>query len=353
MPRIFVLGAGQLGAMLHYSGLPLDIQVVPVGFDDKPIADLCESDLVTAEIERWPDTPVTRQLSCHPNFINAGIFAQMADRLSQKSTLNGLQIATSPWQGLQPDTDLSLLLDQLGTPCLLKRRTGGYDGRGQLWLDNSATDLADWRDQAIAEAKIAFDEEVSIIGVRSRSGEMLFFPLALNLHRDGILRATLVGLNRLKPLQSRAETMLGKLMQHLDYCGVMAMELFRVGDELLVNEVAPRVHNSGHWSLSGASVSQFEWHLRATAGLPLAAAHTKGASLMLNLIGNQRNDAWLSIAGVELWWYGKSVRPGRKLGHLNICGPGLADLAAPVTALRPHLPDDYQSVLDWVAARIS
>ena len=353
MSRIFVLGAGQLGAMLHYSGLPLNLQVVPVDFDAEPIADLADSDLVTAEIERWPDTPVTQQLAAHPNFINAKVFGLMADRLSQKATLDELQIATSPWQPLERDTDIATLLDQLGSPCLLKRRTGGYDGRGQLWLDSAATDLSDWQGAAIAEQKISFDEEVSIVGVRSASGETHFYPLALNLHQEGILRASLVGLKRLQTLQAEAEAMLGRLMNHLGYCGVMAMELFRVGDQLLVNEVAPRVHNSGHWSLSGSSVSQFEWHLRATAGLPLAPAQLKGASLMINLIGIERNDGWLSVPAVELWWYGKSVRPGRKLGHLNACSPQPADLATQVQGLRPLLADDYQSVFDWVEKRIS
>lgn len=353
MPRLFVLGAGQLGAMLHYSGLPLDVEVCPVPFDAPLIPDLDETDRVTAEIERWPETEVTRQLSSHCRFLNRDVFGLMADRLTQKSTLDELGIATSPWQPLTSQSDVSQMLTSLGSPFLLKRRTGGYDGRGQLWVQDDSTDLSEWRDQAIAEQKIPFDEEVSIVGVRSDSGEMYFYPLSLNLHLDGILRASLVGLDRLKRLQKEAEQMLGTLMQHLDYCGVMAMELFRLGDHLLVNEVAPRVHNSGHWSLGGASVSQFEWHVRASCGLPLAPAKLKGTTLMLNLIGTEKNPSWYAVPGSEVWWYGKSVRPGRKLGHINVCLPKTSELQKAVQDFRPLLTDDYQSVLDWLENEIS
>lgn len=206
---------------------------------------------------------------------------------------------------------------------------------------------------AIAEKKIAFEEEISIIGVRGAAGQMFFYPLALNLHQDGILMASIGGLERLSPLQQQAENMLGRLMEGLNYVGVMAMELFRIGDKLMVNEVAPRVHNSGHWTLSGSSISQFDWHLRAVADLPLTPALTKGVTLMVNLIGTPRNDEWIAIPGIEMWWYGKSVRPGRKLGHLNICHSNTGFLLEAASELRAHLPDNYQPVIDWVLRELS
>ena len=154
---------------------------------------------------------------------------------------------------------------------LLKRRTGGYDGRGQHWLKQSQTTEipADWRNEAIAEQAINFDEEVSLVGCRTADGQCHFYPLALNLHQDGILMASISPLARLDHLQQQAQAILAKIMAALEYVGVMAMECFRVGDRLLVNELAPRVHNSGHWTQAGCHISQFELHLRALARLPV------------------------------------------------------------------------------------
>lgn len=355
MSKLWILGAGQLGAMLQHAAQPLNIQVQPVPFEQTPAPQLAADDRVSAEIEQWPDTPATRALAEHPHFVNRTVFPRLADRLTQKQLLDELAIPTSPWRVVDEQCQAKALYQQLGKAVLLKRRTGGYDGRGQHWLQQARQDEipTDWLGQAIAEQKIPFTEEVSLIGVRNRQGELYFYPLTLNLHVDGILMASVAPLARLAGLQPQAEAMLGNLLTSLDYVGVMAMECFRVGDQLLVNELAPRVHNSGHWTQAGASISQFEYHVRAVCEQPLTAATIKGQTVMLNLIGVAQDPRWLSIPGSELFWYGKQVRPGRKVGHLNLCAPAGQSLQPALTRLKPLFPQPYPQVFDWLAQQLT
>jgi len=351
MTRIWVLGAGQLGAMLQHAGQPLALDVRPVDIDSAQLPILSANDWVTAEREQWPDTAVTQLLSQHPRFINASVFSTLADRFTQKQLLDQLNLATAPWQAFNADTDLTALHAQFGERVLLKRRRGGYDGRGQYWLQQkSAEDVAHtaaWRDHAIAEARIAFDEEVSLIGARDADGNMIFYPLTLNLHVDGILMASIAPLPRLTNLQSQAENMLSHLLTHLNYVGVMAMECFRVGEHLLINELAPRVHNSGHWTQAGSSLNQFEAHLRAISNLPLTTPAIKSLTVMINLIGIERNNEWLHIPGAELYWYNKAVRAGRKVGHINLCANHITELTDQLNQLHQVLPKQYATVIEW------
>ena len=351
--KVWVLGAGQLGAMMKHAGIPLCVDVEPVAFD-APMVDLQDDDAVTAEIELWPQSDVTDQLSAHPHFLNKTVFPRIADRLTQKQLLDDLSIDTAPWRNVETTTQAAELYTALGDTVLLKRRTGGYDGRGQYWLKSAeGTEVpSDFAGQCIAEQKIPFDEEVSIVGVRDKEGNLFFYPLTLNLHVNGILMASVSPLSRLSHLQAKAESMLGKLLTSLDYVGVMAMECFRVGDDLMVNELAPRVHNSGHWTQSGASISQFEYHVRAVAGLPLAPAVIKAQSVMINLIGTVRNDDWLSVPGAQLYWYGKEVREGRKLGHINFSNNDAAALVDSLNILKAQLPEPYPDVIEWVNSHL-
>ena len=350
MKKVWVLGAGQLGAMLRHAGMPLDIDVTPVALDSQQAPAVSSDDIIAPEIEHWPDSPATRALASHPNFVNRPVFGRLADRLSQKTLMDTLGLATAPWLPVEAATTSDELYRTISDRVLLKRRIGGYDGKGQHWLRQSEQgDIpADWRGAAIAESAIDFDEEVSLVGMRDRSGQSSFYPLALNLHTSGILAASIAPLARLAPLQAQAESKLGALLDELDYVGVMAMECFRVGDRLLINELAPRVHNSGHWTQAGASVSQFESHLRAICNLPLVTPATRGITVMINLLGIERDDRWLAIPEAELYWYGKEVRPGRKLGHLNLCAPSTAAMQAALLRLQPLLPTSYIEVLDWV-----
>lgn len=348
--RVWVLGAGQLGAMLQTAGRPLNIDVRPVAIDDSQAPDLQPTDIVTAEREQWPESVATIALAKHARFINSNVFGRLADRKTQKALIDELGLATAPWAHLDQTTTAQELHEKFGERVLLKRRTGGYDGKGQHWLRQSqATEIpADWHEQAIAEQAINFEEEMSLVGARNAAGECVFYPLTLNLHVNGILLGSVAPLARLHHLQAQAEKMLGILLQHLNYVGVMAMECFRVDDRLMINELAPRVHNSGHWTQAGATINQFELHLRAITDLPLGKPSIKGQSVMVNLVGTERNDQWLAVSGTELVWYGKQVLPGRKVGHINLTHSDPAQLCQSLDALKPLLPEHYGEVLIWL-----
>ena len=347
--RVWVLGAGQLGAMLQHAGMPLALDVRPIDINESSAPLLADGDLVTAEREQWPETLVTHTLAQHPRFINKAVFGRLADRKTQKELIDSLGIATAPWRNVANDITANELRDQLGERVLLKRRTGGYDGRGQHWLRTDDDQVPeDWQGQAIAEQAINFDEEVSLVGVRNAAGEKVFYPLTLNLHLNGILYASVAPLARLQALQSQAEAMLGKILDALNYVGVMAMETFRVGDHLLINELAPRVHNSGHWTQAGASISQFEYHLRAVAGMATPEPQILGQNVMVNLIGTDYNPEWRALPCARTYWYGKEVRPGRKVGHINIVGTDLTQVRETLVLLGDQLPSDcYNTAIDW------
>jgi len=168
---------------------------------------------------------------------------------------------------------------------------------------------------------VPFSDEVSIIGCRDAKGNIRFYPPSLNLHVNGILKASIANTHLPERVITQAENKLSTVMNGLKYVGVMAMECFVVDYQLVVNELAPRVHNSGHWTQAGSSICQFESHIRAVTGLPIGKPAYNGPTLMLNLIGTELNPSWFEIEGAEITWYGKEVREGRKLGHINICSP--------------------------------
>lgn len=355
MKPVCVLGNGQLGRMLRQAGEPLGIAVYPVGIDAEPEAVPYQNSVITAEIERWPETALTRELATHGAFVNRDIFPRLADRLTQKQLLDQLGLATAPWQLLASAAEWPQVFAALGELAIVKRRVGGYDGRGQWRLrpGQEAELPADAYGECIVEQGINFSGEVSLVGARGHDGRSVFYPLTHNLHEDGILRAS-VELPQPNPaLQQQAEQMLAAILNELNYVGVMAMECFIVGDRLLINELAPRVHNSGHWTQNGASISQFELHLRAILGLPLPQPVVSTPSVMVNLIGTAVNEQWLSLPLVHLHWYEKEVRPGRKVGHLNLNDPSAADLRQALQALAPLLPGEYQSGLAWAQQKLA
>ncbi|AFU18889.1 5-(carboxyamino)imidazole ribonucleotide synthase [Actinobacillus suis] len=354
-PPIYVLGNGQLGRMLRYAGAPLDIEVKPLAFD-APVFDLEENSIITAEIERWAETPLTQLLGNHKNFVNLNVFGTTADRFTQKSLLDKLQLSTSPWQLLESAEQWQSVFSNVGEKVVVKRRTGGYDGRGQWIVTQDSIDqiTPDLFGEVIAEKFIPFDGEISIVGARFRDGSTRFYPISHNLQQNGILRYSVcdVNLPNQQTYQTQAEQMLGTIMQDLDYIGVMAMECFVVGEKLLINELAPRVHNSGHWTQLGCSISQFELHLRALLDLPTPQLKQIAPSVMVNLIGIEHNNAWLEVPFSQLHWYGKEVRAGRKVGHINLCHPEQAQLVQLLEQLHPHLTDDFHSGLDWAINKL-
>jgi len=354
MKPVCVLGNGQLGRMLRQAGEPLGIAVYPVGLDAEPSALPIAQSVITAEIERWPETALTRELANHPAFVNRDIFPRLADRLTQKQLLDQLNLATAPWQLLADKSEWPAVFSTLGELAIVKRRTGGYDGRGQwrLRADETATLPDECYGECIVEQGINFSGEVSLVGVRGHDGRTVFYPLTHNLHQDGILRTSVAFPQADAAQQQQAEAMLSAIMHELKYVGVMAMECFVTPQGLLINELAPRVHNSGHWTQNGASISQFELHLRAVLGLPLPQPVVFAPSVMVNLIGTDLNTDWLQQPLVHLHWYDKEVRAGRKVGHLNLTDSDPARLTAALNALVPLLPDAYASGIAWAVAKL-
>lgn len=355
MKPVCVLGNGQLGRMLRQAGEPLGITVFPVGLDVDPEAVPWQQGVITAEIERWPETPLTRELARHNGFVNRDIFPRLADRLTQKQLLDELTLATAPWQLLSSAGEWPTIFSNIGQFAIVKRRTGGYDGRGQ-WRIRPGDESQlpdDAYGECIVEQGINFSGEVSLVGARARDGRCVFYPLTHNLHEEGILR-TSVALPQPNPqLQQQAEQMLSAIMNELDYVGVMAMECFIVDDSLLINELAPRVHNSGHWTQNGASISQFELHLRAILDLPLPTPVVSTPSVMINLIGTELSYDWLALPLIHLHWYDKEVRAGRKVGHLNLNDRDPVLLAKTLRAISSHLPSEYQSGLVWAQEKLA
>lgn len=355
MKPVCVLGNGQLGRMLRQAGEPLGITVFPVGLDAEPNAVPWQQSVITAEIERWPETAFTRQLADHTGFVNRDIFPILADRLSQKSLLDELHLPTAAWQLLYNADEWPALFSRLGELAIVKRRIGGYDGRGQ-WHIRPGEESSlpnEIYGEAIVEQGIPFSGEMSLVGARSRDGHVVFYPLTHNLHKAGILHISLAFPSRENKLQIEAQRMLAAIMDRLDYVGVMAMECFLLNDTLLINELAPRVHNSGHWTQNGASISQFELHLRAIMDLPLPKPDVFAPAVMVNLIGCEYNREWLTNPLAHLHWYDKEVRPGRKLGHLNLTHSDPVYLSHMLGLLSTQLHSEYHYSIQWAQSLLT
>lgn len=340
---IGVVGGGQLGRMLGLAGIPLGMRFrfldpardAPAGavgelvvgaYDDpdglKRLAH--EADLVTYEFENVPVESARRLAAEVPVFPPPEALEAAQDRLAEKRLFESAGIPVTDFVPVSSVEGLRAALARVGAPAVLKTRRLGYDGKGQALVRDPGDADAAWeavgRAPSILESFVGFDREVSILAVRGRRGQTIFYPLVENVHREGILRRSLAPAPGLDPeLQGLAERHATALLDRLGYVGVLAIELFQVGGELLANELAPRVHNSGHWTIEGAETSQFENHLRAIGGLPLGATAPVGHSGMLNLIGSEPDaEDVLGLAGAHLHRYGKIPRPGRKLGHVTV-----------------------------------
>ncbi|MBT0724722.1 5-(carboxyamino)imidazole ribonucleotide synthase [Rosenbergiella sp. S61] len=349
MKSVCVLGNGQLGRMLRQAGEPLGISVYPVGIDANPDELPIKQSIITAEIERWPQTPLTRELASHDAFINRDIFPRLADRLPQKQLLDQLGLATAPWQLLRSAEQWPVIFSHFGELAIIKRRTGGYDGRGQwrLTAQTTAELPSDCYGECIVEQAIDFKGELSLVGARNAAGEIVFYPVTHNLHQQGILFASVAHPQANSAHQQQAEAMLTAILTELNYVGVMAMECFVTDDGLLINELAPRVHNSGHWTQNGASISQFALHLRAICGLPLPRPVVESPAVMINLIGCELDYRWLADPLIHLHWYDKDVRAGRKVGHLTLCSANRGALHQSLTHLSTLLPAEYAPAISW------
>jgi 5-(carboxyamino)imidazole ribonucleotide synthase len=356
---IGVLGGGQLGRMLALSGLPLglrfrfldpapDAPAAAVGehiaapYDDEGALERFAAglDVATFEFENVPAAAVDYLEAHVPAFPPRQALATAQDRVSEKECFRALGIPTAPFLPVDEREGLERAVEVLGLPAVLKTRRFGYDGKGQFVLRAVGDVERAWEALGgvplILEGFVPFERELSILGVRARSGETAFYPLVENHHREGILRLSLAPAPALTPeLQQAAESYAARVLEALDYVGVLAIELFQRGGELVANEMAPRVHNSGHWTIEGAETSQFENHLRAVAALPLGSTAPRGYSAMLNLIGEIPDPAQvLATPGAHLHLYGKAPRPGRKVGHVTLRADDSEVLAVRVAELR-------------------
>lgn len=344
--RVGILGGGQLGRMLALAGVPLGVRCwvldpspeaparavathICADYRDRSaLEQLAQAvDVITYEFENVPvesAQALAQRVLVYPP-PRALEIAQ--DRLSEKTFFQSLGIPTPRFVRVDTLEDLGNAVEQLGLPALLKTRRGGYDGKGQ-YLMRSFDDIERaWNTLGgvplIVEEYIRFERELSILSVRARTGEIRYYPLVENSHREGILRRSLAPAPHLSSaLQERAERYARAILEALQYVGVLALELFERQGELLANEMAPRVHNSGHWTIEGAVTSQFESHLRAILGWPLGPTEVRGQCAMFNIIGEiPAIEALLQIPGAHVHLYGKSPRPGRKLGHVTLCEP--------------------------------
>lgn len=349
--RLGVLGGGQLGRMLALAAHPLGLSVsvldpnphapaqsvarhVVAQFDDPAgLAQLSDCDWVTFEFENIPDSAATQLASQGPVFPPVSALSISQDRWIEKNTFLELGITTPPFEKVDCESDAQRAFTKLG-PLILKTRRLGYDGKGQALVRHAHEVSGAYASlggvPAIAERIVAFDREISILGCRARSGETLFYPVVENVHRQGILCTTIAPAPHLSgELIAAAQSAMDALLTHLDYVGVLALELFVVGDAIIANEFAPRVHNSGHWTIEGAFTSQFENHVRAVCGLPLGSTEARCHAIMTNLIGRVPNATdVLSIRGAHLHDYGKAPRAGRKVGHVTVLGESLTEVLA-------------------------
>jgi len=359
--RVGVLGAGQLGRMLALAGYPLGLRFVFVDPNrDSPAGELAPlvtadyaspealealeaCDVVTYEFENVPVDAVRaleRRVTVHPSVRALGV-AQ--DRLHEKQCFRELGIPTAPFFDVSSLAELEEAVATTGFPAVLKTRRLGYDGKGQRVLKTSADVAPAFAELGavplLLEGFVAFERELSLLAVRSATGETAFYPLAENHHERGILRLSLSPAPNVDAELDASARRYGRaLLDHLGYVGVLALELFEAHGELYANELAPRVHNSGHHSIEGSCTSQFENHLRAVLGLPLGSTEPDGFSAMLNCIGVMPDEKTvLAVKDAHLHDYGKEPRAGRKLGHVTLRAPDRKTLAERLSLLRPKI----------------
>ncbi len=372
--KILILGAGQLARMMSLAGAPLNLNVVAYDVGSKKIVhpltnevysttleqSIAEVDAITAEFEHIPDDVLT--LCCASNKFYPGKAAIKTggDRAIEKALLSKTEVVCAPYKLITEKAHLIEAVSTLGKPLVIKTCQAGYDGKGQWRLKSDDQIDQIWSEMAdfiasgseqmphtiIAEKMIPFDREVSIIGARDKSGNTVIYPLTENQHTNGVLTLSVAGKEK-SAIQQQAEDAFNKIANELNYVGVLAIEFFDVDGQLLVNELAPRVHNSGHWTQQGVHCSQFENHMRAVAGLPLGSTQLKQVSAMINVLGQSAipHDV-LKVSDVTSHWYGKTPKPGRKMGHINVSASSLHELGERLAELAEYLPEDqYPGIL--------
>jgi len=366
MTTVGILGGGQLARMLALAGAPLGLRfrVLDVSADacagqcaPLTVADYHDRaalerfadsvDVVTFDFENVPAQSAHWLAERCPVFPNPNALALTQDRLAEKQLFASLGLATPAFRTVDSHADLIAACAEIGFPCILKTRRLGYDGKGQYRLRATSDIAAAWSAiggaPLILEAFVCFDRELSVIAVRAQNGELRSYPLAQNWHQDGVLSASLAPAPEQTEVAALAVAAVHRLAEQLDYVGVLALELFDCQGQLLANEMAPRVHNSGHWTIEAADCSQFANHLRAVTGLPLGSTAMHGVAAMLNWVGKLPDrGAVLSEPRGYFHDYGKAARDGRKVGHATIMAEQPAQLADALGRVAAKLDRQHQ-----------
>ncbi|KKO45986.1 phosphoribosylaminoimidazole carboxylase [Arsukibacterium ikkense] len=376
--KVLVLGAGQLARMMALAGAPLNLRISAYDVNTDAIVHpltqhqlgtglagaIADADVITAEFEHIP-LPVLEQCQQSGKFLPGSKAIQAGgDRRLEKALLERCNVASASYRVINNEADFKQAIASLGLPLVFKSALAGYDGKGQWRLKDPAQAQAVWQQMAdflaadskqaiVAEQFIGFNRELSLVGARAASGEVKVYPLTENHHVNGVLSVSLARPVS-KPLQQQAEQMFTAIANGLNYVGVLAIEFFDVSGNLLVNEIAPRVHNSGHWTQQGADVCQFENQLRAVTGLPLGNTELLRPTLMINILGEDTvPEAILSMPGLHLHWYGKDKRPGRKMGHINLSANSPAELKARFAKLIDLLPSAAFPELEQMLSQLN
>lgn len=373
--KVLVLGAGQLARMMALASKPLniDVRAYDVGSDTvvNPLSlgttfgnlddGISFADVITAEFEHISHDVLAKCDASGKLLPSSQAIKTGGDRRLEKQLLEQAGVANAKHHIVTNKADFDQALATLTLPLILKSALEGYDGKGQWRLkelsdaDNIWSDIEKFIDESngkqaiVAEQMIPFDREVSMVGVRNKAGETVAYPLTENHHSNGVLSVSLA-INEHQGLQNQASEAFDKIANALNYVGVLAIEFFQVGESLLVNEIAPRVHNSGHWTQQGADVCQFENHIRAVSQLPLGSTELVRPTAMINVLGtdNVPNDI-LAIPSVSMHWYGKTKRPGRKMGHINVSGQDKKQLIERLDQLANTLPsDEFPEVAEYI-----
>ncbi|MEO5813141.1 MAG: 5-(carboxyamino)imidazole ribonucleotide synthase [Rhodanobacter sp.] len=371
-PVLGILGGGQLARMLALAAAPLGVKCLVVDGH----ADACAGQVATLLVADWADHAKLRAFAEQVDAVTFDFenvpaataraladkvtvwpapeaLAISQDRVPEKTLFRECGIMTAEFAAVNTRAELDQALARIGAPAVLKTRRFGYDGKGQFRLKTLADADAAWSELSvpgaehglILEAFVPFARELSVIAVRGRDGEFHTWPLTQNCHTDGVLAMSLAPAPDIAALQPRADALARTLAERLNYVGVFALELFVTSDgQLLGNEMAPRVHNSGHWTIEGAHTSQFENHVRAVLGMPLGDTGARGVSVMFNWLGELPAMTPV-LRTVDAHWhdYGKQARPGRKTGHATVCAPDAATLAERVAALAQTLGREAQA----------
>jgi 5-(carboxyamino)imidazole ribonucleotide synthase len=360
--KVGILGAGQLGQMLALAGRRLGIdcrllspdpqapagqyaELVVAAYDNQAaLAHFAEGlDVVTYEFESIPAEAVEFFDGKVPVRPSSRALRTAQDRVEEKQLFERIGIPTARYVAIETTSDVRAAADKIGFPALLKTRRQGYDGKGQTRIDSRFDLERGWvslgAGPSILEEIVRFDRELSVLAVRAQTGEIEFYPMVENFHSEGMLRFSFAPAPRIDAnTQDKAQGFTRMLMEDLDYTGVLAVEMFEKSGELIANEIAPRVHNSGHWTIEGADTSQFENHLRAITGMELGSTDLRGVSGMVNVIGREPDVARLrEISGVHVHMYGKAAAPRRKLGHITVTADDGEGMRAAIAQVRSVL----------------